>query len=222
MTLGTGWEGQDDLAAMISAGEDREVASRASSTIHASPSLQVSSSIDPSDGVNQSGGSSYSEHMPLTTSSAGLVGSIGINEAPHPEVLKKIRQMQRYEKRMAGKPYPNVLRQRAIAAGYIAPTARSGKDNISKGWNAAAQPGPPPGYSQTDISIKDVDPGGEGLTYMQALNYDPAPLTDHLGSLRSMDAVTQKPGDQSVGPRETKTVVLPLLALGALYWWMMR
>jgi hypothetical protein len=224
MTLGAGWEGQSDLAAMMSAGEDRFVASRASSTIHASPSLQVTSGLDPSDGVNTSGGSSYSPDLPLTPSSAGLTGVLGANETPHPAVLQEIRKLARYEKRMGGKPYPNVLRQRAIAKGYITPTDYAAKGDINKGWNAAAQPGPAPGMRlDAGVPIRDIDPGGGGLTYQQALNYDPAPLTDHLGSLRSMSAVAkQTSGDQSVGPREMKTVALPLLLLGGLYWWMVR
>jgi len=221
MTLGTNAGTQDDLAALMSASEDRSVASRASSTIHASPSLQVTSGIDPSDGVNAAGGSSYSPDLPLTPSSAGLTGVLGANEAPHPAVLKQIRKLKRYEKRMAGKPYPNVVQQRAIARGYVLPTVRAEKGNINKGWNAAAQPGAAPGLVEGNaLPIKDVDPGGGGLTYAQALLYDPSPMTDHLGSLRSMsDVVQQQPGDQTIGPRETKSVVLPVLVLGGILAW---
>jgi hypothetical protein len=220
MTLGTGWEERGDLAALMSAGEDRIVASRASSTITATPALQVSSGIDPSDGANYSGGSSYSADMPLGPSSAGLNGMLGVNETPHPAVLKEIRNLKRYQKRIDGRPYPNVLRQKAVARGYLTPTAFAAKDDINKGWNAASQPGSPPGL-MVGVPIKDVDAGGGGLTYAQALNYDPAPLTDHLGSLRSMADVATKqvPGDQSVGPREMKLVTLPILMMGAVLAW---
>ncbi len=224
MTLGTNAGTQDDLAALMSASEDRRVASRASSTIHASPSLQITSGIDPSDGVNAAGGSSYSPDLPLTPSSAGLTGVLGVNEVPHPAILKKIRKLKRYEKRMNGKPYPNVLQQRAIARGYVLPTVREEKGNINKGWNAAAQPGAAPGLVEGNaLPIKDVDPGGGGLTYAQALLYDPAPMTDHLGSLRSFaDVVQQKPGEQTVGPRETNSVLPVLLLGGFLAWVTMR
>lgn len=222
MTLGTGWEARSDLAALMSAREDRFAASRASSMIEASPVLQISSGLDPSDGANYSGGSSYSADMPLGPSSAGINGMLGANEAPHPAILKEIRNLQRYQKRIDGKPYPNVRNQRAIARGYLTPTDFAAKDNLNQGWNAAAQPGAAPGL-MVGAPIKDMDAGGGGLTYAQALNYDPAPLTEHLGSLRGVAAFSappQVPGDQTVGPRETKLVVLPMLALGVLIAWM--
>jgi hypothetical protein len=221
MTLGSGWEERSDLAALLSAGEDRFAASRASSTIEATPSFQITSGLDPSDGANYSGGSSYSADMPLGPSSAGINGMLGAN-TQHPGVLKLIANAQRYQKRIDGRPYPNVRNQKAIARGYLAPTDFSAKDNLNQGWNAAAQPGAAPGLV-VSAPIRDVDAAGGGLTYAQALNYDPAPLTEHLGALRGLGAASvpqQTPGDQSVGARELKLVVLPILLLGGLLAWL--
>lgn len=218
MTLGVGWEEQSDLAALIGASEDRRVAGYASRSIEADPSLMVTTGFDPSDGANYSGGSSFSPDLPLTPSSAGLAGMLGANTGvTQPDVLKQIRKTKSYLKKQFGKPYPNVLNQQAIARGYVTPTAQSGKDSIYKGWNAAAQPGPAPGLVEGTMVVRDLDVGG--LTYAQAMNYAPSPLTEQLGALRSFGELEQEasaPQQQPVSQMKNNMGGILFLALAGL------
>ena len=82
MTFGASDATDINLAAVLSAGEDRAMLEALSQGFTASPSFDLTHSIDPSDGVNYSGGSSYSPGLPLLPSNAGLAGhSGGMREA---------------------------------------------------------------------------------------------------------------------------------------------
>ncbi len=77
MTLGVGLADRSNLAALLSEVEDRRLLAASSGTIEASPGYELSASIDPSNGVNYAGGSSYTPGLPLLPSNAGLVGYQG-------------------------------------------------------------------------------------------------------------------------------------------------
>ena len=225
MTIGVGPEGQDDLAAQMSAQEDRLVAGLSSSMTVASPSLSISTGIDPSDGANYAGGSSYSPDMPLAPSSAGLAGLMGANAGvTHPGVLKQIRKARKYLKKQEGTPYPNVLNQKRIAAGYLAPTDTSFKNNMNKGWNAAAQPGAAPGLLEGGpAGFANIHVGA--LSWEQAMNYSPAPLTDNLGALRSAgDLMGRDQAAPGLGEGEDNTMLVAgtMVAGGVALWWSRR
>lgn len=82
MTLGASNAADINLAARLSEAEDRKMLNAMSRAFTASPSFDLTHSIDPSDGVNTSGGSSYSPGFPLLPTNAGLVGYTGdIREA---------------------------------------------------------------------------------------------------------------------------------------------
>jgi hypothetical protein len=101
-------------------------------------------------------------------------------------------------------------------------TVASTKGNINKGWNAAAQPGSPPGLVPKMPAVRDVSIGGQ--SYAEAMNYAPAPLTDNLGSLRGPylePASELRPGFAGNESLFRPGVVLPLLGLGLL-WAMFR
>jgi hypothetical protein len=221
MTFGVQYDDSSDLALMLSAVEDRAVAGRASRSIEANPSLSIGrSSFDPSDGANYAGGSSYTEDLPLSPSMSGLAGLGGANAATHPDILKHIRATKRYQKQQAGKPYPGVTNERSAGRGYLAPTTKSVKNDMSKGWNAASQPAAAPGVLEgMPGSFRDVQIGG--MTYAEAFNYSPAPLTEQYGALRGLGAVTAPvgvPNPQSSNFAMAMTVLLG----GAFAWWVTR
>jgi hypothetical protein len=100
------------------------------------------------------------------------------------DVLTEIQRTQDYIRTQDGMPWP------PLAEDYtLSPTVTSRPGNINKGWNAAAQPGSPPGLD--GCGCRDANFGG--LTYEQAMNYSPAPLTDNLGSLQRLDQIYQEP-----------------------------
>jgi hypothetical protein len=74
MTLGVGYEDRGDLASLLSEVADRKVVSLSQRAFDVSPTYEVTRTIDPSDGGNYSGGSSYSPGLPLLPSNAGLAG----------------------------------------------------------------------------------------------------------------------------------------------------
>jgi hypothetical protein len=166
MTLGVGIPGRNFRQPQHSV-HDRGLAQALSGDYGSSTSFELHRGMDPSDGANQSGGSNYSEGMPLSPSSAGLSGVLGASD---PEVLKQIAQLDRYMSKEAGVPWPTPYRSYDATK----PTVSARKSNINKGWNAAAQPGAAPG-------LQDLRMGA--LTYAEAMNWTPAPLTDNLGAL---------------------------------------
>lgn len=78
MTLGVGNAGPDSaLALLLGAVEDRSLmASRAAPVPQPMPRLLVNRTLDPSDGANYQGGSSYSPFLPLLPSTVGLAGTL--------------------------------------------------------------------------------------------------------------------------------------------------
>lgn len=98
------------LAAMLSEAEDRKFIAATSGTISASPTYEISRTIDASDGVNYSGGSSYVPGLPLLPSNAGLVGYHGtVREASFGAMT--------YEEAMNYSPAPMTQRISALKAG---------------------------------------------------------------------------------------------------------
>lgn len=234
MTLGVGLLDQSggDLASLMSAQEDRLLAAATTGVLpEASPALEVNRQLDPSDGVNYAGGSSYSEGMPLLPSSVGLTGVMGagadLDQREMQESLcgglagfgglfETIGKTDTYLMLMSGKPWPPPLNQGRISAGYVMPTVMSRVSNINKGWNAAAQPGPPPGLN-VGYSDKTLGPS----TWEEALDYAPSPLADQLGALQGLGAITvgaSDPGMRKVldaaskpGTQETGAVARELI-----------
>lgn len=82
MTLGAVGRGYplENLAALMSAAEDRMLSNSLTSTFEAGPALLSNGMLDPSDGGNYNGGSSYSDELPLLPSNAGLAGT-GLSRA---------------------------------------------------------------------------------------------------------------------------------------------
>ncbi len=199
MTLGRGYETGEARALTARASADRLVSNALTGAFEASPALEVNRTIDPSDGANYAGGSSYSPYMPLLPSSAGLVGVVGAGGAQG--ILDKRRRAFRYMKRMVGKPWPSVLRQGPIAAGYIDPTEKERSSSIYEGWNAASQAGAAPGLDGC-VGCRFGELGFGGLTYQQAMNYSPAPLTDNLGNLQVSTQISgnKRSGSQGLPP----------------------
>jgi hypothetical protein len=225
MSFGVQYDDSSDLALMLSAVEDRAMAGRASRTIEANPSFTITKgAFDPSDGANHSGGSNFTAEMPLTASMAGLAGLAGANSGAHPAILQKIRELKRYQKQQAGKPYPNVTNERSAGRGYTARTTKAVRGNINKGWNAAAQPASSPGVLEgLQKGFRDVAFGG--LSYEEAMNYSPAPLTDQLGALRggSAFAAVPPPTDHPGTPGANNfATALAVLLGGAFAWWATR
>ena len=183
MTLGTG-DADRDYEGAAQAIHDRGLAEALSgSNIGAYDNiLEVYAGFDPSDGANVGGGSSYSQMMPLGPSSAGLAGLMGVNDpqAQHPQVLKEIAQLKKYMASL-GTPWPTPTKPYTLRS-----TVAALPGNINKGWNAASQPGAAPG-----MVIRDVALGS--MSWEEALNYTPAPLTDNLGSLM---AAFKEPGPE--------------------------
>lgn len=156
--------------------------------------------LDPSDGANHSGGSSYSEGMPLDASSAGLAGTLGASD---PEVLTQITKLNKYMKSL-GTPWPNVWHPERLQS-----TVAFRKGNINQGWNAASQPGAAPGLQ--DLRLGD-------LTYEEAMNWTPAPLTDNLGALAQGPRNYAEPAHElrpGFGATDLRENVIPLLVIAA-------
>jgi hypothetical protein len=100
-------------------------------------------------------------------------------------VLTEIQNTDQYLRTQDGIPWPTPT------PGYqIEPTVESYPSNINKGWNAAAQPGSPPGLNGCSScgpqGSRDIAFGG--MSYEEAMNYSPAPLTEQLGALRGGSA----------------------------------
>jgi len=131
------------------------------------------------------------------------------------DVLTEIQNTNDYLRSQAGVSWPTPWHPYKLR-----PTVDSRKGNINVGWNAAAQPGSPPGYRVQAAPYRDVSIGGE--SYAEAMNYSPAPLTDGLGALRGGSyrepASELRPGFGQTGGA---VAMLPLLALGGLVWWML-
>lgn len=93
------------------------------------------------------------------------------------DVLTEIHNTNDYLQQQYGVPWPTPEPPYRLER-----TVASAQGNINKGWNAAAQPGEAPGMNVPMQQVRDVRMGG--ISYAEALNYNPAPLTDNLGSLR--------------------------------------
>lgn len=110
MTLGIGGADAGNLAALLSEAEDRQAVSALSSYFEASPTYEIVRTVDPSDGANYSGGSSYTPGMPLLPSNAGLAGyGGGLREASFGAMT--------YEEAMDYAPAPLTQRIDALRAG---------------------------------------------------------------------------------------------------------
>jgi hypothetical protein len=110
VTVGIGGYDSGDLASLLSEAEDRKTAAYLSGGMEASPTYEVIRTIDPSDGVNYSGGSSYTPGMPLLGSNAGLAGYGGaVREASFGSMT--------YEEAMNYTPAPLTQRIDALRAG---------------------------------------------------------------------------------------------------------
>lgn len=230
MTFGSGVdESGSDLSAYMSAVEDRALAGATSRTILASAPFEINRQLDPSDGVNYAGGSSYSDDMPLPESNlAGVMGAGGIgsegqeardalcsNMAGMSGLFETIGRTDTYLALMAGKPWPTPLDQGRVSAGYTFPTVSSRITDINVGWNAAAQPGDAPG-TQYGYSDRTLGPS----TWEEALNYAPSPLADKIGQLQGLGELSAvDPGLRKVlkaagnpGTQNTGKVARELLA----------
>ena len=75
MTLGISVETPEGLAQQIYAAHDGRDAARRSRVVRPAASLEMRRTIDPSQGVNMMGGSSYTPGLPLLPSNAGLAGT---------------------------------------------------------------------------------------------------------------------------------------------------
>lgn len=221
MTLGVGYGGDEmDLASRMSEAEDRRFTNATSSTILPNASLEVTTGFDPSDGVNHSGGSSYSPAMPLGPSSAGLAGLMGMEQ--------EAVQSEAYMKRMAGVSWPT-----PEIPYTLRPTVSAVRSNINKGWNAAAQPGAAPGLGPM---FAEAYFGGSALTYEEAVLWtpEPSPLTQQIGALSApvaegqrLDGLNYKeparelrPGFGAAEERRGGGVVLPMLMMVGFAAWM--
>lgn len=206
MTLGAGNEAQADMALLQSAMEDRHAASAASGTIRPNAALELTTGFDPSDGSLHSGGSSFVDGMPLMPSSAGLAGTVGASE-----VRAGIRQWNRYKKSL-GTPWPTPAQPYKLE-----PTVYSEPGSIYEGWNAASQPGSPPGMG----GFSEINVGA--MSYEEAMNYVPSPLTDNLGALRTDFKEPRRELRPGFGVAQGASVMLPLaLAAGLIYWFASR
>jgi len=216
MTLGTGLEAQGDLAALMSAAEDRQVALNTSGHIEADPSFQLTVSADPSEGVNFVGGSNYSDDVPLDHSMSGLAGMLGAGTESSDEaraslcsnlgavsglqgIFDLIEQSDRYLLQTAGRPWPSTRQGSAITRGYLAPTDYAKRSSIASGWNAAAQPGSSPGVLSTTPGYRDINVGPG--SYAEAMEYAPSPLAEQAGSLMGFADMAMRnasPGMQKI------------------------
>lgn len=239
MTLGSGLdESGGDLAALMSAFEDRAVAGAASRTILPSASFEVTSGFDPSDGVNASGGSSYTDELPVpvdssltgtigagnSTLSAEMCGSLCSDLSGFSGLLETVGRTDLYLTLMAGKPWPTPFNEGRVSAGAIAPTVMGVKSSINKGWNAASQPGAAPSM-MLGFSDKTLGPS----TWEEALNYAPSPLAEKIGALQGLSEITgssdpgmrkvlaaaAKPGTQAAG-KVARELLAQSVKLGAL------
>jgi hypothetical protein len=206
MTIGTGYEGPSDLALTLNAAADRQSANAASAMIEASPALQMTTGLDPSDGVNHTGGSSFGPGMPLMPSSAGLVGAINASQ-----VEAGIRDWDGYTAIQNGVPWP------PRAPGYtLEPTVASRRGDIYEGWNAASQPGAAPGMGFAEINVG-------AMSYEEAMNWSPAPMTDNLGALRTNFREPRGETRPGFGAAGGGNVVVPfVLLLGFGLWALSR
>lgn len=103
MTLSIGFANAGNLAALLSEAEDYKL-------MGASPTFEVTSTIDPSEGANYSGGASYSPGLPLLPSNAGLAGYRGgLRESSFGAMT--------YEEAMRYSPAPMTQRINALQAG---------------------------------------------------------------------------------------------------------
>jgi hypothetical protein len=75
MTLGVSVETSELLAQNINAASDGRDAARRSRVMLPGGALEMRRTVDPSQGVNMMGGSSYTPGLPLLPSSAGLAGT---------------------------------------------------------------------------------------------------------------------------------------------------
>lgn len=126
------------------------------------------------------------------------------------DVLTEIATINDYM-RSLGTPYPTPWNPDRPA-----PTVAALRSNINQGYNAAAQPGSPPGYGPMNAApYREVNAGG--MTYTEALNADVPVLTDNLGSLRGGSyqepAHELRPGFGRVDADDVLVVVF--IALGA-------
>lgn len=243
MTLGAGDNDLSggDLAYLMSAQEDRMLANATSGVLpQASPALEINRQLDPSEGVNYAGGSSYSEGLPLLPSSAGLTGVMGAGVdhdarearealcgslAGADGLFETIGRTDTYLTLMKGKPWPTPLNEGKISAGYIEPTVMSRVSNINQGWNAAAQPGSPPGLN---VGYSDMTIGA--TSWAEAMEYSPSPLADKIGELQGLGAISvgasdpgmrkvlkaaANPGTQAAG-KVARELVAQSIKLGVL------
>lgn len=206
MTLGTGYEAQSDMALLHSAAVDRRESARSSGTITPNAALEVTTGLDPSDGALHSGGSSFVEGMPLCPSSAGLAGALGASQ-----VMTDIRDWEEYDKRMEGKPWPTPNPKPYY---MLEPTVGAEQGDIFVGWNAASQPGSPPGMG----GFAEINAGA--MSYEEAMNYSPAPLTENLGSLRDSFKEPRRALRPGFGGAGAGGALLPLAMIGGLVFWL--
>lgn len=127
------------------------------------------------------------------------------------DVLREIHNTNDYLKVQEGLPWPPPDPPYRLER-----TVASAQGNINQGWNAASQPGAAPGLQMRTPAVRNLDAGG--MSYREALNYNPAPLTDNLGSLRGGSyqepASELRPGFGRVdGARDILATVL--IGLGA-------
>jgi hypothetical protein len=223
MTLGVTTAQRNQTPAR-SAFADRKLTRATTGTFGVSPSFEVTRTLDPSDGANVSGGSSYIDGMPLLPSSAGLAGVLGASDEG---ILQKIKTSNAYLKRIAGKPYPAPH----TPYPWTEFLSYGTKSSLYEGWNAAAQPGDPPGLAGCGCQKLPAPSGVSGgfkeinvgpMSWEEALLYSPAPLTDNLGALRGLDEIYResqsdlRPGFAGVGSE----TLLPLAAIGGFVWWL--
>lgn len=74
MTLGISYEDRRNVISPQRAAADLKLAQALSGKFQMSPSFNLNRAIDPSDGANYQGGSSYSPDLPILPSHAGLAG----------------------------------------------------------------------------------------------------------------------------------------------------
>jgi hypothetical protein len=76
MTLGISYEDRRDLISPQQMAADSRLAQALSGKFQVGPAFDLNRAIDPSEGVNYQGGSSYSPSLPLLPSNAGLAGAV--------------------------------------------------------------------------------------------------------------------------------------------------
>jgi hypothetical protein len=145
--------------------------------------------------------------------SAEIPASDALTVTRGDDVLTEIQTVTNYLNGQAGVPWPP-----PDSPYRLERTVASVPGNINEGWNAAAQQGAAPGMSVEMPPVRDVLVGG--MSYAEALNYAPAPLTDNLGSLRGPYA---EPGRElrpgfGATPWQTTKLVVPALVIGAILW----